>query len=71
MTCSPGVVEWRRHEEVTMAEIPNPQIDRSAERSFDERLAAARPVTAEDLDAMAIEDLTDEEWDRFWAALNA
>ena len=71
MTCSPGVVEWRRHEEATMAEILNPQIDRSAERSFDERLAAARPVTAEDLDAMAIEDLTDEEWDRFWAALNA
>ena len=54
-----------------MAENPNPQNDGPAELSFDERLAAARPVTAEDLDAMAIEDLTDEEWDRFWAALNA
>ena len=54
-----------------MAENPNPQNDGPGELSFEDRLAAARPVTVEDLDAMAIEDLTGEEWDRFWAALNA
>ena len=31
--------------------------------SFEEQLANARPVTAEDIRAMAIDDLTDEEWE--------
>ena len=54
-----------------MAENPNPQNDGPAELSFEDRLAAARPVTVEDLDAMAIEDLTGEEWRALHEALSA
>jgi hypothetical protein len=54
-----------------MAEQAKVQRDDAVEPSFEERLAAARPFTEEDLDALATEDLTDEEWDRFWTALNA
>ena len=37
--------------------------------TLEEQLTRLRPVTDEDLDAMAMDDLTDEEWDRFAEAL--
>jgi hypothetical protein len=52
-----------------MAEDPKLRNHRPAEPSFEERLAKRRPVTDADLDAMAMDDLTDEEWDRFAEAL--
>ena len=37
--------------------------------SLAEQLATLEPVTAAELDALAIEDLSDEEWVRFAEAL--